>query len=257
MYCKYSHDGTHPSKDRKPLPSGSNADGRPVWEPPIFSYSTLIDEEHDKKREAVLKHFGGDRVKATDFMDLDTEFAILDMFWDWLVDNRIAPHHKDDLEVMAWFDSLALELSMDSSAVFDEYEAFNLYLEKGGDGGWVVKHYDALSDSRRTAESHLSDSSSSLCPQHGHLHASDTQPPPSWDLQYTFISRDQFQDTTSRSPESPLITTFVNKTPAASQTSPSLIIERSPASNKNTASIELASETEAEPVPFDLFAFWA
>ena len=258
LYCKFSFDGAHPSKDRKALPSGPNADGRPVWEPPVFCYSTLIDEEHDKKREAVLKHFGGDRVKATEFMDLDTEFSILDMFLDWINDNRIVPQGEGDLELTrAWFDALALELSMDSSEVFEEYEAFNLYLEKGGDDEWVVKLYDAHPDFRRTAESQFSEDFSSSCPQHGHLHASNTQPHLSGDLHYTFISHDQFQDTTSPSPEPPLTTTFVNETPAASQTSPSLVIDPSPTSNQNTPLIEMASGTEAEPGPFDLFTLWA
>lgn len=76
-----------------------------MWDPAIFSYATVIEEEHDKKREAVLKH------KTTGFMDFYIEFANLDMYWYWLIENRDRACEGDNLRMKAWFDELALELS--------------------------------------------------------------------------------------------------------------------------------------------------
>lgn len=57
-------------KEHRPLPPAPNYDGTPVWVPPTFDYSHLIDEEYDKKREGVLKYTGGDGSRATIIMDL-------------------------------------------------------------------------------------------------------------------------------------------------------------------------------------------
>lgn len=54
-----------------------NCDGRPVWEPPIFDYSDLIDGEFDKKRQAALKLTKGDIVRTTAIMDLHAESLTL------------------------------------------------------------------------------------------------------------------------------------------------------------------------------------
>ena len=50
-------------------------------------YSELIDEDHDKKRDAPMKHFSNDWAKSTEFMDADTELELLDMYKDWLFSN--------------------------------------------------------------------------------------------------------------------------------------------------------------------------
>ena len=44
-----------------------------------MDYSLLIGEEHEKKREAVLEHTGGDVAKTTDIMDVDTEEWLLEI----------------------------------------------------------------------------------------------------------------------------------------------------------------------------------
>lgn len=47
------------------LPQTPNADGRPVWEPPVLNFTYLIGEEYEKKAEAVMKHYRNDAAKAT------------------------------------------------------------------------------------------------------------------------------------------------------------------------------------------------
>lgn len=73
-----------PTKSWAPhaLPQGPNVAGRPVWEPPILDYSQSIDEDYEKKHEAVLKHTGGDMVRITNYMGKDTEYDLLEMYAD-------------------------------------------------------------------------------------------------------------------------------------------------------------------------------
>ena len=85
------HYTKHSPLIQPPLPHGKNLDGKLAWEPPILNYLTLINEEH-KKREAVLKHFSGDRAKATNFMDFDTGNDILGMYEYWLINNSIVAY---------------------------------------------------------------------------------------------------------------------------------------------------------------------
>ena len=115
-------------------------------------------------------------------MDLDTEFAVLYMYDDWLTDSSQVAYEEHNLKMKAWIDALRLEVWMDSKEVFDEYLVFNLYLEKDGHSEWVVKVHEGHPDYCQTSESHLSEdetSSSSQIDDHG---ASRTQSPPSWDL---------------------------------------------------------------------------
>lgn len=59
-----------------PLPEG-NQQGRPASEPPIFCYSDWIVEEHEKKFEALMKSTGDDRVKTTEFLDIQNREAVV------------------------------------------------------------------------------------------------------------------------------------------------------------------------------------
>lgn len=67
-------DGWLAIRPRIPLPRQSNADGRPVWEPPIFDYTDLIGEEYDQKRKAV-QEYTNDVAKTTDFLDADKKLS--------------------------------------------------------------------------------------------------------------------------------------------------------------------------------------
>lgn len=67
-----------------PSSQSPNVDGRPVWGPPIMVYDHLIGEEFEQERKAVLKYYRNDVVKATAFMDLDTEYEFLEMYFDSL-----------------------------------------------------------------------------------------------------------------------------------------------------------------------------
>lgn len=61
---------------RAPLLFGRNADGRPVWEPPILDHSDLIGDEYHKKREALTKFAGNDVAKTTKVLDILDEGAL-------------------------------------------------------------------------------------------------------------------------------------------------------------------------------------
>ena len=80
-------------------PRGRNCDGWPVWEPPVFRYFKVIDkEEYEKKREALLKHFGNERAKATVFMDIDTEIEQVFMYKTWHNGEDYIGKDRDDTE---------------------------------------------------------------------------------------------------------------------------------------------------------------
>lgn len=69
--------------------TAKNSNGRPVGELPILNYSSEIGPERDaKRREAVLKYYGNDVVKATEFLDIDTEYRLIQMQMDWLKDDN-------------------------------------------------------------------------------------------------------------------------------------------------------------------------
>ena len=50
---------------RQPLPSSRNMSNRPVCSPPIFDYTSLIDESYEKKPEAALKYTAWNASRAT------------------------------------------------------------------------------------------------------------------------------------------------------------------------------------------------
>lgn len=66
---KYDHIWTEENRwTSGPLPTGPNTDNRPVWEPPIFSYTDMTDD-YEKQCRAVLKYADDDVVKTTAIMD--------------------------------------------------------------------------------------------------------------------------------------------------------------------------------------------
>lgn len=129
------------------LPDAPNADGRPVWEPPVFDYSEWIDqEEYEKKREAMLKWTNGDVARTTDIMDIDTEFGLLSEYWCWAGDNAESAVNSESRQ---FFKGLHQELYRDCNFVFDEW---------GSLGGVIV--YKLNKDGTYRAERlYLSDSS--------------------------------------------------------------------------------------------------
>lgn len=78
------------------LPESRNCDGRPVWEPPELDYSKWIDNEHEQKREAVLKYIGNNIAKTTDFKDLRTGVEVLREYRGWVDENVDTALEADD-----------------------------------------------------------------------------------------------------------------------------------------------------------------
>ena len=70
------------------LPDFKNADGRPVWDPPIFSYDHLIGEEYEQKRKAYLKHNNNDVVKTTEMLDAGIEYDLFELYGKWIDDSE-------------------------------------------------------------------------------------------------------------------------------------------------------------------------
>ena len=90
------------------VPDTANCDRLPVWEPPIFNYSDLIDEEYEKKHQAVVEYTKGDFAKTTEFMDGETEQELLVSFYEWIRSSR---DDAADVENEMFFDGLFHELA--------------------------------------------------------------------------------------------------------------------------------------------------
>lgn len=80
-------------KPHMPLPEGRASEGRPLWEPPILSYSDHVGEEYEKKREALLKYCKDDAVGTTRSLDVKVEWALLYLHKSWVV--RVVDYCSD------------------------------------------------------------------------------------------------------------------------------------------------------------------
>lgn len=130
------------------LPDSKNADGRPVWEPPILEYSAIIGEEFVKKRKAMMEYTGNDVVKTTQFMDVDSEYDVLLEFETWAEDTI---NSASDLGTAVFFYGLYNEIVKDKDDLEDEWVAM--------DGGCIFVDsvddedaYSVQSHFRRSAE---------------------------------------------------------------------------------------------------------
>lgn len=123
---------------RRRLPHCRNSDGRPVWEPPIFDYSDMIDQDdYDRRREALLKYYLGDVVKTTKFLDLNIESRLLSRHEEWVLHEARAMSEKGDMEE-GFFVGLRRELNKDEEEVRVEYKNLGIYLSKWWDGSYSV-----------------------------------------------------------------------------------------------------------------------
>ena len=118
------------------LPDGRNVDGRPVWEPPIFDYSQWIEDEYEKKREAMLEFMEGNRAATTDMMDIDTELELSIQYWCWAADNGRA---AEDDRCRSFFEGLAHELGEEYDQIYREWrDEGAAFFDRGPDGTYVV-----------------------------------------------------------------------------------------------------------------------
>lgn len=85
------HDG-----QRHPLPEGKNFEGRPIWEPLILDYSSLIGEDYEQKWKAVLTHFNNDVAKTTKYFDFHGEYELLWTHRDW-ADSDLGEMESDNI----------------------------------------------------------------------------------------------------------------------------------------------------------------
>lgn len=95
------------------LPDSQNVDGRPVWEPPIFSYDHLIGEEYEQKRKAFLKYNNNDVVRTTEMLDTSIEFDLLGVYGMWIDDSERHAGESNDQKGEAFFKRLRDETYLD------------------------------------------------------------------------------------------------------------------------------------------------
>lgn len=132
-------------KMTSPLPlARRKSDNRPVYEPPIFDYTWAIDlEDYEKQREALLAHYNNDVVKVTTFMDLHTEWRLLEQHRYWAYEEASMAGNDMDEEKVGFFDTLEEELKLDRTVVFREFWSLGirLVMEKGK---WLVRDNDKI-----------------------------------------------------------------------------------------------------------------
>lgn len=128
---------------RSPLPlTPRKSDNRPVYEPPIFDYTWATDlEDYEKQREALLAHYNNDVVKVTTFMDLHTEWRLLEQHRYWAYEEASMAANDMDEEKLEFFDTLEEELKLDRTVVFREFWTLGIRLVME-EGVWVVKGND-------------------------------------------------------------------------------------------------------------------
>lgn len=130
---------------RSPLPlAPRKSDNRPVYESPIFDYTWATDlEDYEKQREALLAYYKNDVVKATTFMDLHTEWRLLEQYRYWAYEEASMTANDMDEEKVGFFDTLEKELNLDRTVVFREFWTLGirLVMEKGK---WVVRDNDKI-----------------------------------------------------------------------------------------------------------------
>ena len=104
-----------------------------MWEPSILNYSSEIDPEQDaKRREAVLKYYGNNVVKATEFPDIVIECRLIQMHLDWLKD-EVATDDCEKLEgensgVYIFFEGMWHHLFADFMTASEERRATGISL---------------------------------------------------------------------------------------------------------------------------------
>lgn len=123
---------------RRVLPDTKNADGRPVWEPPTFSYSHLVNEAYEKKRDAVLEYFDYDVSKTTSFMDASIETELHQIYEEWTIANANGAMQMGDTEREAFHDGLLSAINKDGRDIGDELDGFGLKLDRHGNGKYKV-----------------------------------------------------------------------------------------------------------------------
>lgn len=96
------------------LPQTTRTDGRHVWEPPNLSYSALIGDQYEKKREAVLKYTKQDVVRATKILDELTDFLSISKYLFWAYGEVEDAKRVNDCERMSFLAGLCEELCTDS-----------------------------------------------------------------------------------------------------------------------------------------------
>lgn len=148
---------------RRPLPLDRNLDGRPVWEPPILDYSDLIEEEYEQKRKAVLKYYRNDVVRATAFIDTDTETHLLEMYSRSVWEEMERPKAGVDIDIREFFYHLWDEIMRDMSEIMQGKGWEELMLEKRDNGTYKLLKYDGcrawheVSDYLQDIEQHRND----------------------------------------------------------------------------------------------------
>ena len=93
-----------------------------------------------KRREALLRHFDGDRAKMSAYMDIENEFDVLIMFGDWLNDSQTAAREEAYVRQENWFKALKDEVDLDLQEVYKQRSDLELrFVQMGGE--WIVQKW--------------------------------------------------------------------------------------------------------------------
>lgn len=135
------------TEDNFPSPRGRKRNGRPVWEPPTFDYSRHIGEEYEKQREAILKYYGGNVAKTTEFLDVSVEWRLLMKHRRWVDEEADFAMNESDSERERFFDGLYVELCKDYIEVEAEFECLGTELFREDDGSYTVCKMPSVEES--------------------------------------------------------------------------------------------------------------
>lgn len=136
---------SHQSFVTRPLPTGRNMYGRPIWESPILSYTSLIGEEYLKKRKAYLKYTFDDVAKTTSMMDVFTEYNLLGDYCRWTDSSaRFARKEggQEAMKVANFWEEMNEELLIDFEEVRRERERLKVHEYRHRDGRWEIVDFE-------------------------------------------------------------------------------------------------------------------
>ena len=117
-----------------------NCDVRPIWEPPVFSYSDILDDEYLKIREAVLIYTSHNVVETTEIMDKLIDMQLMETYSNWALDTG---QTAEDEACRKFAMDLRSELEKEYNDNLAAFRELEVILESNDeDGTWVAMSYE-------------------------------------------------------------------------------------------------------------------
>lgn len=107
---------------------------KPVWEPPVLDYTNLMGDEYDKRREALLRHYKGDVVKTTKYLDTHKETLMLVRYRVWIGKELEGDWMAKDQPRALFFEQLLEEAGLDHENMDADRRCLRVRLSGLGDG---------------------------------------------------------------------------------------------------------------------------